>query len=106
MRRAVTHGCHIREGATRAQLNQLIPRLQLCAEIAPFSRCTRCNEPLERVDPASVRCQVPAAVARHHQAFWRCLGCGWLYWKGSHWAAMRRQIAALCPGVLPGSQRS
>jgi hypothetical protein len=99
----VTHGCYLRPGSTRAQLDYLIERLQLCAEIAPFTRCTVCNGTLELESTANASAEAPPAVRRHHSAFWRCLGCGRLYWQGSHWQAMRRQIESICPTVtLPG----
>ena len=104
MRREVTHGCHLPDADVGAQLGSLVRRLQLCAEIAPFSRCMGCNAPLEAVDAAEIRSLVPAAVYQRHQAFWRCPGCGRVYWKGSHWASMRRRVAALCPGASPVSE--
>ncbi len=97
MRQAVTHGCYLRAGSTGAQLGYLIERLQLCADIAPFTRCTMCNGALSGVDAAAVQSEVPAAVACRHQQFWRCQGCGRLYWQGTHWQAMRRQIEVICP---------
>lgn len=97
MRQTVTHGCYLWPGSTRAQLEYLVQRLQLCGEIAPFTRCTLCNGTLEESDAARVRAEVPAAVAQRHTQFWRCLGCGRLYWRGTHWQAMRRQIDAICP---------
>lgn len=99
MRRGVTHGCYLRQGTTRAQLAYLIQRLQLCAEIAPFTRCMACNGPIAAVAPATVEVLVPPAVYARHQAYWRCAGCARVYWKGSHWTAMARQIEALCPSA-------
>jgi len=97
MRQAVTHGCYLRSGATEALLAELIQRLQLCADIAPFTRCTLCNGPLEVASPQAVRSQVPPRVRERNRDFWRCQGCGRIYWKGTHWEAMRRQIDSICP---------
>lgn len=98
MRQAVTHGCYLRSHATAAQLAELIQRLQLCAEIAPFTRCTLCNGLLEPVPPEAVAPGLPPRVRERRKDYWRCPGCGRVYWKGTHWQAMGRQIAALCPG--------
>jgi len=106
MRQAVTHGCYLRAGSTRAQLDYLIERLQLCAEIAPFTRCTVCNATLDLESGASAGAEAPPAVRRRHSAFWRCLGCGRLYWQGSHWQAMRRQIESICPTLTLPSESS
>ena len=97
MRQAVTHGCYLRSGSTSGQLAELIRRLQLCAEIAPFTRCTLCNGRLEPVPPDAPSLDVPTRVRERHRDYWRCPGCSRLYWKGTHWEALRRQIAALCP---------
>lgn len=103
MRQAVTHGCYLRSGSTAEQLRELIQRLQLCADIAPFTRCTLCNGPLEVVSPNALSSEVPPRVRERHRDYWRCRGCGRFYWKGTHWEALRRQVATLCPSKLqPG----
>jgi hypothetical protein len=108
MRQAVTHGCYLRACSTEAQLAELIQRLQLCADIAPFTRCTLCNGCLEAASPDAVAAGVPPRVRERHREFWRCTGCGRIYWKGTHWEAMGRRIAALClpsqAADVPGSE--
>ncbi|MGE5155289.1 MAG: Mut7-C RNAse domain-containing protein [Bdellovibrio bacteriovorus] len=102
MRQAVTHGCYLRSASTAAQLSELIQRLQLCAEIAPFTRCTLCNGSLEAASAQEVGAQLPPRVAERQRELFRCGGCGRLYWKGTHWQAMWRQIESICPGA-PGA---
>ncbi len=99
MRREVTHGCYLRSSSLRAQLDELVRRLDLCAEIAPFTRCTVCNGTLMGAEPADLQSAVPPAVYRRHREYWRCGSCGRLYWRGSHWVAMRRQIESICPSL-------
>lgn len=99
MRQAVTRGCYLHATVVTAQLAELIQRLQLCTEIAPFTRCTLCNGFLDPTPTESVADEVPPRVREWHREYWRCLGCGRVYWKGSHWQAMGRQVAALCPGA-------
>lgn len=106
MRKAVTHGCFVRPGTTDEQLAELVDRLQLCQEMAPFTRCTLCNSPLTPIAPDEARVQVPPAVARRHREFWRCDACRRIYWKGSHWQAMRRRIALICPNEGEQSRRT
>jgi len=100
MRQGVTHGCYLRQGSTGAQLGELVQRLQLCAEIAPFTRCLVCNEGIVPVTAEAVPDLVPPAVLARHDELWRCPGCNRIYWKGSHWAAMHRRIADLCAPTL------
>jgi uncharacterized protein with PIN domain len=103
MRQALTHGCFVRPGSTWQQLKALVTRLQLCEAIAPFTRCMACNETVVQVAPVDVRDQVPAGVLARHHAFWRCSGCGRIYWRGSHWRAMKRRTGGICP-ENPGVQ--
>jgi uncharacterized protein with PIN domain len=49
------------------------------------SRCMECNGDLSVVPPDAVEDRVPAGVARHHDEFFLCAGCGRVFWHGSHW---------------------
>ncbi len=49
------------------------------------SRCMECNGELEIVPPGAVAGRVPPKVAGEHEKFFRCLGCGRVFWYGSHW---------------------
>jgi hypothetical protein len=97
MRQAVQRGCYLRGESVGTQLKELVHRLGLCLELAPFSRCMRCNRELEEVAVEQVAQHLPARVRHRQRHFWRCRGCGRVYWKGSHWQAMRRQIESFCP---------
>jgi uncharacterized protein len=99
MHRAVTHGCHVPAGSTADQLAALVRRLQLCGSIRPFTRCTVCNGQLTALPRQEAAQAVPPRVSSGHREFWRCLGCGRIYWKGSHWESMRRWIEAICPNA-------
>jgi uncharacterized protein with PIN domain len=96
MRREVTRGCYLRAARPEEQLAYLVRRLQLCGLIRPFTRCTTCNTPVEAVPAAAVESQLPPSVRRLHECYWRCAGCGRVYWQGSHWRAMAGRIARLC----------
>ncbi|MDA8388221.1 MAG: Mut7-C RNAse domain-containing protein [Nitrospiraceae bacterium] len=50
-----------------------------------IGRCTVCNSPLARVGVRqSVRDLVPEHVFLSGKDFFRCSGCGRVYWEGSH----------------------
>ena len=100
MRRELTHGCYLRAARPEEQLAYLVRRLQLCRLIRPFARCTACNTPVDAVPAATVAAQVPPSVRRLHESFWCCVGCGRVYWQGSHWRAMAGRIARLCGGAV------
>jgi uncharacterized protein with PIN domain/sulfur carrier protein ThiS len=98
MRSKISRGCYVRNVRPREQLAYLIERLDLCRRINPFCRCMACNHELGAVTRASVLEQLPPGVARIHQRFLRCDGCGRVYWEGSHYFRMLEWIVQLCPG--------
>jgi uncharacterized protein with PIN domain len=94
-RRAITHGCYLHSQDAVAQLKEVFQRLDLHRRARPFSRCMRCNSPLRAVDKAQVRGLVPVAVQQTCQTFSQCVGCGRVYWQGSHWRRMRTLVDEL-----------
>ena len=94
-RRAVTHGCFVRSQDPEQQLLFVLRRFHLAAAVRPFSRCMRCNEPLQAVAKADVLHLLPPMVRVEQQSFSRCPRCRRLYWPGSHWQRMRRRLDAL-----------
>jgi hypothetical protein len=47
--------------------------------------CSLCGGDLRRVKKDEVSGEVPPEVGRRHRLFFRCVSCGQLYWRGSHW---------------------
>jgi uncharacterized protein with PIN domain len=76
----------------RAQLQEVARRFGLAAHARPFSRCSRCNAPLEPASLDAVRGRIPPRVAASHVAFLRCPGCRRIYWEGTHVERMRRVL--------------
>jgi uncharacterized protein with PIN domain len=58
-----------------------------------FTRCTRCNLPVEPVAREAVRGLVPAAAFREHDRFTRCPSCRRVYWRGGHYLRVLARIA-------------
>jgi uncharacterized protein with PIN domain len=59
----------------------------------PFTRCSECNGALLPLAHAAARGLVPPYVWHTQQAFQRCDRCGRIYWKGTHWPALRERLA-------------
>jgi uncharacterized protein with PIN domain/sulfur carrier protein ThiS len=97
---AVTHGYFVREVEPRRQAAEVVRRFQLQRYVAPFTRCLRCNELLERIE-GDPPLEVPHGVRKRHREFWRCRGCGRVYWKGSHYSRMRAWVRALAGDEIP-----
>jgi len=84
-RAIVTHGIFLRSDDPRAQLRQVVRRLDLRRNARPFARCIRCNGLLQKVAKADVRDRVPPRTFRYVHRYLRCDTCGRVYWKGTHW---------------------
>lgn len=91
-RAELTHGAFVHATEPRRQLREVLDRFQLGSRIAPFTRCARCNAPVERI-AAEAATDAPAAIARDKAAFSRCTGCGQLYWRGSHPSRLQQRLA-------------
>ena len=50
------------------------------------SRCQECNWELRVARPEDVAEVVALGAVRSQQTFFRCEGCGRVFWYGSHWA--------------------
>ncbi|MFW6044647.1 MAG: Mut7-C RNAse domain-containing protein [Planctomycetota bacterium] len=56
------------------------------------SRCMDCGGKLEGADLDQVRESVPQKVRRCCSEYWRCAGCGKVYWRGTHWQSIARRL--------------
>lgn len=77
----------------REQLENVIEHFKLRKDIHLFSRCIECNAELESVSKTSVKGKVPYFTYKNFQHFAQCPQCGRVYWKGSHYKNMLREIA-------------
>lgn len=50
-----------------------------------FSRCSKCNVPLEDVDKDAVLDQIPEETRKWIDHYKRCPNCEQIYWEGSHY---------------------
>jgi len=95
-RRLVTSGklkaVLIEGGEVKSQLAQVLATLDLAGEVRPFTRCIECNEPLEPREREAVRELVPPHVSRTQTSYMQCASCGRVYWRGTHWEKMAREL--------------
>lgn len=105
-RRAIRHGCYVRALKPPAQLEEVFERLDLAGRLRPFSRCLTCNLPLRPVDRQAVEDRLPPGVRRRYTAFWYCVHCRRVYWKGSHWRNMCRLLEPLLRRAQRASGRT
>jgi uncharacterized protein with PIN domain len=86
----------LREAEEEPQLQELLRELGLTPDRARrFSRCTVCNAALAPEDRDVALAEAPPRVRELDTPFFRCVGCGKLYWMGTHTAATARKLDEL-----------
>lgn len=88
MRATVTHGHLVRETDPRSQLTEVLERFDLWRSLQPLTRCSVCNGLVDKVAKADIVDRLPERTAAHYEEFWRCRGCGRLYWQGAHYRSL------------------
>ncbi|NIP71837.1 MAG: twitching motility protein PilT [Gammaproteobacteria bacterium] len=91
----------------RRQLAEVVARFDLGDSARPLTRCLRCNAVAIPVAKDTVAAQLSLTTRELYREFWRCQGCGRVYWKGPHYRRMRRFIDAVLAGhgEDPSAQR-
>ncbi len=74
------------------QTVEVVRRFHLFNSIAPFTRCLRCNGPLQKVAKADVIEKLEPLTKIHYEQFRRCTGCGQIYWAGSHFSKLQKRL--------------
>lgn len=93
--RVVTHGYCLRSRVAMEQVAEVINRFDLAEPAKPFSRCTVCNALIEPVAKSEIKHKLLPKVDKRYHEFWRCSGCGRIYWQGSHYAKIWDRINQL-----------
>ncbi len=75
-----------------AQLRIIINHFALTEKLNFFSRCLCCNEPLVCVEKEKIKGRVPYYTYKNFDEFAECPKCQRVYWKGSHYQRMLREI--------------
>lgn len=84
MNHLIQRGYWVRSQNAPQQVREVIRRFDLEANLKPFTRCARCNAPLQAVSKAEVQRELEPRTRRYYQEFARCRDCRQIYWKGSH----------------------
>ena len=81
----------------RAQVRQVMRTFNLATDNG-FSRCLECNEPLIPKLREEVRYLVPSFVYETQDTFMLCPACRRIYWRGTHWQRMARELEEMREG--------
>jgi len=91
----IRHGYYLRSQDPLEQTLEVLRRFDLGSALAPFTRCLRCNAPLEPAEKANVIGQLEPLTKIYYEQFRRCSGCGQVYWSGSHFEKLQKRIATI-----------
>jgi len=76
------------------QIVQVLAAFKLRPEADQFfSRCLLCNEALNPIPKEEVEGRVPDFIQRTYNAFHICPRCHRIYWPGTHFQKMKREMA-------------
>jgi uncharacterized protein len=78
------------------QTVEVIRRFDLLGSIAPFTRCLRCNAPLQRVAKTDIIDKLEPLTKIYYDQFRRCTGCRQIYWAGSHFTKLQKRLEQIC----------
>jgi len=88
----VQHGYCPRSQNADEQTIEVIRRFDVSELIAPFTRCLRCNAPLEEAAKAEIIDKLEPLTKIYYDQFRRCTGCKQIYWSGSHFPKLQKRI--------------
>jgi uncharacterized protein with PIN domain len=98
-RRLVTNGTletiQIKQDTPRLQVQEVVKTLGLDYHFKPFSLCLECNRALVVRDKEEVKNLVPARVFETQTQYTQCPACHRIYWPGTHWQAMGKELQDL-----------
>jgi uncharacterized protein len=92
MHAIVQHGYWPRSQNADEQTIEVVRRFDLSELIAPFTRCLRCNGPLEAAAKADIIGKLEPLTKIYYDQFRRCPDCKQIYWSGSHFPKLQRRV--------------
>jgi uncharacterized protein len=91
----VTHGYWVRNTDPKKQIREIINRFDLFSKIKPFTICMSCNGIIKPVKKVDVIDKLPPKVKKTFEEFYQCSKCGKVYWKGTHYIKMQKEIKSI-----------
>jgi hypothetical protein len=92
-RKIVVHGHLVRNHLPKQQLYEILLLYGLQNKLRPYTRCMKCNTPLNRVNKADVLHRLEPLTKKYYEIFFYCHGCRSIYWSGSHKSGMDEILA-------------
>ena len=101
-RRVITNGqlkvILVKSDKPELQMQQVIDTLNLDCSFRPFTICLECNHPLIERSKQQVEDLVPPYVFQTQNQYMECPACHRIYWRGTHWQAMTKNLEKFIRG--------
>jgi hypothetical protein len=94
-RNDISHGYWIRNKEVIEQVKEVNIRFHLNNLILPFSRCMKCNTPLNKTEKKDIIQRLEEKTKNLYDEFFICPSCNQIYWKGSHYQNMLKFVNAV-----------
>lgn len=79
----------------KKQLRQVVTALKLDCCLRQFTRCLECNQSLIPRSIEEVKELVPPYVFRTQTQYTQCPSCLRVYWRGTHWQRMKKELGKI-----------
>jgi hypothetical protein len=87
----------VRSDHAPEQLREVVERFRLDPRRGLWTRCTLCNATLAPATKPEIAQQVESKILELYDEFFRCSGCGHIYWHGSQVARILKHLDVLLP---------
>lgn len=91
----VTRGYWVRNINPAKQIREVVEKFDLYSKIQPFTVCMTCNGKIKPVKKEKIIDQLPPKVKEYFDEFYQCSRCSKVYWKGTHYIKMLKEIESL-----------
>ena len=88
----VTHGYWIRSPHPGEQLDEVFSRFDMKSSSQPFIRCLECNNLLADISKEEISTRLLPRTSQFYHEYKKCPGCDRIYWEGSHYEKMKKQV--------------
>lgn len=92
-RSLVVYGYCLRSRDPEKQLEAVLQQFKLHEWVQPWQRCLKCNGRLHPTPKSQILDRLEPKTIQFYDEFFICQACQQIYWKGSHYAALKQIVA-------------
>ena len=91
-RKQVLRGYFVRSTNPKNQIKEVIHRFDLQNNICSFTRCLKCNGLIIEINKIDIAGNLRPNTKKYFSKFFQCSVCKKIYWQGSHYENMIKEI--------------